>query len=227
MKKFLSNSKFAGVVLGLVVLLAITTAAGVNGIFNSVNSDLGYKVAGGAGSAGQALCSNGTLFNTPCSITSPFYQTVDSAGVAQTQRAALDFSSQFTLSDSASPSKTIVALAGTARTCTGSYPDFSCYKIASDGTIEEWGSFTSTTYNGAWVSVTSLTFPYAFTTTPSLTLTIANFADGTNQDSQTAFHTGLSTTGASIVARCPVNIGGSGCSGSANAVPINWQALGN
>jgi hypothetical protein len=63
-----NNSKFVGLALGLVALIAITMAAGVNGVFNSVNSALGYKVAGAAGTSGQALCSDGTLYDTPCTI---------------------------------------------------------------------------------------------------------------------------------------------------------------
>ena len=53
-RNLLTNSKYAGLALGLVALLAITTAAGVNGTFNSVTSALGYEVAGAAGEAAGA-----------------------------------------------------------------------------------------------------------------------------------------------------------------------------
>ena len=70
-KKLVSNSKFAGLALGMVALIAINLQAipiGVKGVFNSVNSALGYEVAGAAGTLGQALCSDGTRFNTACTI---------------------------------------------------------------------------------------------------------------------------------------------------------------
>ena len=73
-KKLVSNSKFAGLALGMVALIAINLQAipiGVKGVFNSVNSALGYEVAGAAGTLGQALCSDGTRFNTPCTLPAP------------------------------------------------------------------------------------------------------------------------------------------------------------
>ena len=60
--------KQAGMAFGLVVAAALLMAAGVNGVFNSVNATAGYEVAGSAGSSGQALCSDGTYFDTPCSL---------------------------------------------------------------------------------------------------------------------------------------------------------------
>ena len=54
-----------GLLLGIAV--CVLTAAGVNGVFTGwVNSTLGYQVNEGAGSSGQALCSDGTYFDTPC-----------------------------------------------------------------------------------------------------------------------------------------------------------------
>jgi hypothetical protein len=79
-----------------VILLAscmLLVAAGVNGIFNTVTSTHGYQVAGSAGTSGQGLCSDGTYYNTPCSVFgSPFYQTVLNGGLtsgAVTQRPYL------------------------------------------------------------------------------------------------------------------------------------------
>jgi len=86
--------------LGIVVALSCIAFMGaVNGVFANitasgfVNAVSGYQVNGAAGSSGQALCSNGTDFNTPCSIMSPttiFNQTVDANGTAQTQRLAFN-----------------------------------------------------------------------------------------------------------------------------------------
>lgn len=59
-----------------IIVGVLTTIAAVPGIFSSVDSTNGYKVAGSAGSFGDTLCSDGTYFNTPCSAASPFYQTV-------------------------------------------------------------------------------------------------------------------------------------------------------
>jgi hypothetical protein len=92
-----------------------------------INATTGFEVAGGAGANGYALCSNGTVFNTACAVysaTNPppaaFYQTVYANTVAQTQRYGLNFTTNFTLSDSSSPSETTVdlAAAGTAGTYT-------------------------------------------------------------------------------------------------------------
>jgi hypothetical protein len=187
MKKFLSNSKFAGLALGLVALLAITTAAGVNGKFNSVTSALGYQVAGAAGSSGQALCSDGTRYDTPCTIPA----------------------------------------SGVPRTCSGSYPNESCYHVLGDGTIEAWGHLTVTFPSGT-LATGSITYPNtggnAFTVVPVLTLTPNDNADGDN--SFTAWGSSPLTTGTGIKVRCAVNVGGSGCSGSlASTVPIAWRAV--
>jgi hypothetical protein len=51
--------------LGMVAALA----AGVTGEFTQVTSMNGYQVAGAAGASGQALCSNGTYYAAPCTLT--------------------------------------------------------------------------------------------------------------------------------------------------------------
>lgn len=83
----------------------------------SANASVGYKVAGAAAS-GTILCGNGTVYTScPISALSGFYyQTMASAGTAQTQRATLNFSSRFVLTDSSSPARTTVDLATTAVT---------------------------------------------------------------------------------------------------------------
>jgi hypothetical protein len=250
--------KFKGYLpLALLALVAVTMAAGVNGVFNSVNSALGYKVAGGAGTAGYALCSNGSIYNTACPIPGAatlYYQTVDSAGVAQTQRSALDFSSRFTLTDSASPSKTIadLALTGTAGTyaspssvttdaygrvtaitagsagtpysCSGSYPTETCYEIEPSGKITAEGHITVTFPSGT-LATGSIAYPVTFTNIPRLVITANDNADSNNNFNVWA-NSG-STSGSSVSVRCAVNIGGSGCSGSlSSTVALSWVATG-
>lgn len=66
----------------------------------------------GTGSTGGLLCAQvaySQLSGTP----TIYYQTVQANGTDQTQRAKLNFSSQFSLTDSASPAKTTVDLAST------------------------------------------------------------------------------------------------------------------
>ena len=90
----------------------------------AINAGTGYLLNGTAGSAGQALCSDGTYFDQVCSFIPAgvffFYQTMQSNGSDQTQRLKLNFSNQFALSDSSSPSRTGVDLAmvGSPGTCT-------------------------------------------------------------------------------------------------------------
>jgi hypothetical protein len=66
MKTFLKSP--LATVAGSVICLGLM-AAGVTGIFTQVNSTNGYQVAGAAGTSGQALCSNGTYYAAPCTLT--------------------------------------------------------------------------------------------------------------------------------------------------------------
>lgn len=52
----------------LAVCIGSALGAGVNGIFTTVNSINGYKLNGSAGTSGQVLCSDGTYFDTPCTV---------------------------------------------------------------------------------------------------------------------------------------------------------------
>lgn len=145
------NGKVTLLGFALAVLIA-TAVAAVPGIFSSVNSTNGYKVSGAAGSSGQVLCSNGTYYNTACDL---FYQTVESDGTGQTQRSALNFSSDFTVSDSSSPSRTTIALANpsTAHQILAVWSGSSCTLVDNggggsycDATTVSWGSTISGTY---------------------------------------------------------------------------------
>lgn len=156
---------------------------------SKVNAANGYLYNGGTGvTTGQCLVagsdSNHTF--TPQSCVNPasvFYQTVDANGTAQTQRSALNFNSSFALSDSASPSRTTVALAniGTAGTYAspssitvnafgqvsavtaggGTTPvqrtcnSNGCYRVEADGTVTEWvtGAYSNSAYDGTNVAI--------------------------------------------------------------------------
>jgi hypothetical protein len=82
-----------------------------------VNASGGFLVAGGGGTAGQCLSSDGTAYDigAPCG---QFYQTIDEAGTPLTQRAVLNFDGTVVASDSSSPAQTNVGLPakGTAGT---------------------------------------------------------------------------------------------------------------
>src|ERR1700722_10420596 len=56
-----------GIGLGIVCSCALLLAA-VPGFFSTVNATTGYQFNGGAGTSGQALCSDGTYFDTPCTV---------------------------------------------------------------------------------------------------------------------------------------------------------------
>lgn len=109
------------------------------------------------------------------------------------------------------------------RVCTGTYPTDSCYKVLDDGTVLEWGHVTVTFPSGT-LATGSITFPHTFTANPSLTLSANDNADGSNNFS--VWGSSLSTSGSSVSARCAVNIGGSGCSGSlGSTITISWHAV--
>lgn len=97
--------------------------------------------------------------------------------------------------------------------------------IDATGTITERGSITLT--NGSGTSQTgSISFPLTFPTAlDSLVLSASGQPDGAN-DSQSVYSTSPTTSGATAVLRCSVNIGGSGCSSISGVVTIYWIAIG-
>jgi hypothetical protein len=112
------------------------------------------------------------------------------------------------------------------RTCNGN----GCYRVFADGTIEAWGSVT-VSFSSSSLGTGTIVFPntggQAFASAPSLVTTPAASPSGSN-DAVTSYVTGLSTSGATSVVRCAVNIGGSGCSSSmTTTVPVSWYAIGN
>jgi hypothetical protein len=81
--------------IGAIALVACLAA--VNGVFANITATgnvnaASYSVSGGAGLAGQALCSNGTVFSTTCSFE---YQTMSINGTPTGQAPILNFTRGF------------------------------------------------------------------------------------------------------------------------------------
>ena len=94
------------------------------------------------------------------------------------------------------------------------------------GQIVEHGSITVSN-TGATVTTSTISFPLTFpTSVDSLILTAGNAPSGGGTDALTYYYTSLSTSGAGVTVRCPVNIGGSGCSSIGSSMPISWIAIG-
>lgn len=100
-----------------------------------------------------------------------------------------------------------------------------CYVRSADGTIVAWGVVVGT-FPSATVLNVAINYPINFSTAVSPVVTGGGQPDGTD-DVYTVYLKNPSLSGATIVARCAVNIGGSGCPGSlSNSVPFYWQATG-
>lgn len=170
----------------------------------AVNASGGFIFNGGIGvTSGQCLAADTDPFKTfritvPCigSVPTTFYQTIDANGTPQIQRAALNFSSNFVVTDLSSPARTNVELitVGTPgtyvspssmtfdafgretsvtassainTTCSGTTPPWGCYRVEADGTITEWGVSAAFATGSDQESV-SITFPLAFANTNNL-----------------------------------------------------------
>lgn len=97
-----------------------------------INSSGGYLFNGSGGTAGQCLLSDGTAldtFATCLTAANAFYQTVQTNTTPVTQRPALNFTSAFTLSDSASPARTTVDLAHVVTAATCAFPSSIAYDL--------------------------------------------------------------------------------------------------
>jgi hypothetical protein len=85
--------------IGTIALVACLAA--VNGVFanitasGNINSVTGYQVNGSAGSSGEALCSNGTVYNTPCTLAGGDYQTMAINGSPVAGAPTLNFTKGF------------------------------------------------------------------------------------------------------------------------------------
>lgn len=175
MKKF----RLSAVGFGVTIACALLMAAGVNGIFNHVTSQTGYQVAGSAGSSGQALCSDGTNYNTPCTVVgSAFYQTVQEAGTPLTQQPVLNFDGTVVASNGSGKTNVGLPNVGTAGTyipaslttdsqgrvssVTGlTFTGTSGYQQLPSGLIVEWAEGSTCTGDCTETVSFPLTFPHA------------------------------------------------------------------
>lgn len=146
-------------------IVIITTIAAVPGIFSSVNSTSGYQVAGSAGSSGQALCSDGTYYDLPCSVAGSFVAGGDLSG-SLTSQNVIGIATHPLPSLSAGvltwTGSAWIYAASTPQTCNSN----GCYKIGTDGTIDEWG--VSPVFTSSVNGTVAITFPHAFTSTTNL-----------------------------------------------------------
>ncbi len=185
------------------------------------------------------------------SIPSFYYQTVQEAGSALTQQPVLNFDSTMAATNGSGKTNVGLPSTGTAgtyanptsittdtqgrvtgvsagtgisRTCAGTYPSFSCYKVDNDGMIFEVGANPITTTSQT-AQTLYISFPYSFHAIPSITVSGGDYPDGSN-DAYSVYFTGASVNGFTAVIRCATNIGGSGCPSLSNALPVHWHAIG-
>jgi hypothetical protein len=145
---FLTNVGKLGVGTGLPAWGVDVEGTSLQSIINAAG---GYLVNGNAPAANTCLGSTDGVANDtqiPClTASSPtlFYQTVEGNGSAATQRPALNFSSLFSVADSASPARTNVGLSTTGSeahvvTAAGAGTATDCVNWLSTGGIGDAGN---------------------------------------------------------------------------------------
>lgn len=153
-----------GLGLGLAVFCALAFAAGVNGIFGHVTSATGYQVSGAAGTSAQALCGDGTNYDTAC----PVYQTIEANATAAAQEPKLNLISgtytNVTCADNSGSTRTDCTISNVqpANACSAlSKSTTQGCTILPDGTWQLWflGPTISTDPSAPEVVTLPLTFP--------------------------------------------------------------------
>lgn len=212
-----------------------------------LNAGTGFKL-NGAAPLNHILIGDGTKYvDGTIPAVSTNYQTVQSAGVSQTQQPRLNFLAPIACTNNVGNTSTDCSLsasgatAGTyvlptvtvdslgrvtsissgalSRTCNSN----GCYITYPDGTILQWGSIGGCGSGTAACNM-AVTFPFTFTSTTNLSVTVAEVGGGHNN--YTAGHDGPTTSGFNVQYAALVFVGGGGTNlpGTQTA---DWIAIGH